>query len=110
MDSSLLIDEVSCTQQSLATNAPKAPLGGTAITGSRPSNLAKLVALLAERDILGPWYLKERNLNASGLYRASGGFFDIFDDAHGIVTSVVYRRVGALVARQSAKSRKELMK
>ncbi|KAK3168390.1 hypothetical protein OEA41_004837 [Lepraria neglecta] len=54
--------------------------------------LPKLVALLAERSISGPWHLRERNLRAVGSYRASGGFFDIFDDATDVVTQSVYRR------------------
>lgn len=100
------------TQQSLATNvilASKAPLEEKKPRSSRSAHLPKLVALLAERSISGPWHLRQRNLRAVGSYRASGGFFDIFDDAADIVTESVYRRVGALVARQFAKEPKELM-
>ncbi|KAL9122885.1 MAG: hypothetical protein Q9187_000556 [Circinaria calcarea] len=88
-------DEGRRTQQSLATNeilASKALLGETGTRNSRSAHLPKLVALLAERSISGPWHMREANLSAAGSYRASGGFFDIFDDAHDIVTSMVYRR------------------
>jgi hypothetical protein len=94
------------TQQSLATDevlASKAPLEEQRPRSSRSAQLPELVALLAERSISGPWHLRERNLRAVGSYRASGGFFDIFDDATDIVTQSVYRRVGAFVARQFAK-------
>lgn len=106
MSTSESIYEGPQTQQSLATDvilAPKAPLNENKPRGPRSAYLPELAALLAERSISGPWYLKERNLNAVGLYRASGGFFDIFEDATGIMDQSVYRRVSALVARQFAK-------
>lgn len=93
------------TQVSLATNAilaSKAPLQANRPRSSPSPHLPKLVALLAERRISGPWHLRERNLNSMGSYIASGGFFDIFEDASGIVGTSVYRRVSALVARQFA--------
>lgn len=95
------------TQESLATNAiiaPKAPLQENRPRSSRSAHLPKLVALLAERRISGPWHLRERNLNSMGTYIASGGFFDIFEDASGIVSHSVYRRVScsALVIREFA--------
>lgn len=111
MSTSGLIYEGPRTQQSLATNvilASQAPLEEKTPRSSRSAHLPKLVALLAERSISGPWHLRERNLSAVGSYRASGGFFDIFDDAAGVMTQSVYRRVGALVARQFAQQPKEL--
>ena len=99
MSTSALIHDGPRTHQSLATNeilASKVPLGEKGTRSSRSTHLPGLVALLAERRISGPWHLRERNLTASGSYRASGGFFDIFDDAYGIVTHSVYRRVSAL--------------
>lgn len=102
MSTSGLIYDGLRTQQSLPTNAilmSNAPLEEKIF---RSSHLLELVALLAERDISGPWHLRERNLSAVGSYRASGGFFDIFDDAADIMTQSVYRRVGAFVARQFA--------
>ena len=98
MGTSALTYEDPRTQQSLATDvifASKASLGEK---GTRSSHLPKLVALLAERSISGPWHLRELNLNAMGSYRASGGFFDVFDDADDTSPSV-YRRVGAFVER-----------
>lgn len=106
MSTSGLSSEGPRTQQSLATNvtlASKAPLEEKRISSPRSTYLPRLVAVLAERSISGPWHLKEMNLSASGSFRASGGFFDIFDDASDIVTQSIYRRVGALVARQIAK-------
>ena len=103
MGSSMLIYDASRTQQSLATAeepAIEASLAKDNGKSSAIAHLPKLVALLAERKISGPWHLRERNLNALGAYRASGGFFDVFDDATDIMSHAVYRRVGAHVAHQ----------
>ena len=105
MSSSDLFYEDPRTQESLATNAilaAKAPPQGNRPRSSRSAHLPKLVALLAERRISGPWHLRERNLNSMGSYIASGGFFDIFEDASGIVNQSVYRRVSALFILQFA--------
>ena len=102
MNTSDLLYEGLRTQESLTTNAilaAKAPLQENKPKTSRSPRLPKLVALLAERHIKGPWHLKELNLNAMGTHIASGGFFDIFEDASGLVTHCVYRRVSALVIR-----------
>ena len=99
---SALTDDGPRTQRSLPTNVilESHALGG--IRSSRQRHLPNLVGLLAERRISGPWHLRERNLNSVGVYRASGGFFDIFDDGNDIMTNSVYRRVGAIVALHSS--------
>lgn len=102
MSTSDLFYEGPRTQESLATNAILAAKAPLQENRPRSSHLPKLVALLAERRILGPWHLRERNLNSMGSYIASGGFFDIFEDASGIVDQMVYRRVSALIIRQFA--------
>ena len=101
MDTSDLTYEGPRTQQSLATSvifASKAPQKENRPRSSGSAHLPKLVALLAERSISGPWHLRQRNLNSMGSYIASGGFFDIFEDSTGIVDQSVYRRVSAFVA------------
>lgn len=105
MSTSDLIYEDPRTQQSLATSvifASKAPQEENRSRSSGSTHiphLPKLVALLAERSILGPWHHREINLNSMGTYIASGGSFDIFEDTSGIVDQYVYRRVSAFVAR-----------
>ena len=99
MNTSDLTYEGPRTQQSLATSASEAPLKENKPRSSGSAHLPKLVALLAERSISGPWHLRQQNLNSMGSFIASGGSFDIFEDSSGIVDKLVYRRVSAFVAR-----------
>ena len=102
MSTSGLIYEGPRTQQSLATDIVPASKALLEEKRSRNPCLAHLVAVLAERNIWGPLHSRRLSLRTAGVYRASGGFFDIFDDAFIIDSKWVFRRVGALVARQFA--------